>query len=109
MANADSKFCRPEAITTPSATPATEPMMPTTSASSRTDPSTWRRLAPTARSSASSLQRCAMTIANVLLMMKAPTSSETPAKTISALVKGPMMAPTVSRPSAATSSLVTTS
>ena len=54
--------------------PTTEPTMPMVSASPRT-PSTWRRVAPSVRSSASSRVRWATVIENVLKMMNAPTST----------------------------------
>ena len=42
--------------------------------------STWRREAPSARSSANSRRRCATVIEKALKMMKAPTSTATPPK-----------------------------
>ena len=56
---------------------------PTTSASSTTEPSTWARVAPMARSSADSRLRWAATIENVLWMLNEATSRATPAKTSS--------------------------
>ena len=65
----------------PSPRPSTDAMAPTTAASATTEASTWRRLAPRARSSASSRVRCATRIEKVLAMMKAPTTSATAANT----------------------------
>ena len=61
----------------PSPTPTIEAMSPTTNDSMRTDRSTWRRLAPSARNSASSRLRCDTTMLNVLKMMNAPTNRAT--------------------------------
>ena len=55
--------------------PTTEPTMPMVSASSITEVSTWRRVAPSVRSSASSRARWATVIENVLKIRKAPTST----------------------------------
>ena len=71
----------PTASTKPSPMPTTEPIRPTTDASSSTERATCRRLAPIARSSASSRLRWATRIEKVLTMRKAPTVSATPAKT----------------------------
>ena len=46
-----------------------------------TERMTWRRLAPMARSSASSRPRWATRMPKVLMMRKDPTKSATPAKT----------------------------
>ena len=56
-------------------------------ASPSTDRNTWRRLAPTIRSRASSRVRCPTMIENVLKMVNAPTNSEMNAKTSSAVEK----------------------
>ena len=53
---------RPDATPMPAARPTTEAMSPTTTASSSTEPSTWRRLAPMARRSAMSRPRWATRI-----------------------------------------------
>ena len=45
-----------------------------------TEPSTWRREAPTVRSVANSRVRCATVIESVLKMTKAPTKRAMPAK-----------------------------
>ena len=71
----------PMASSTPRPMPTTEPTRPTTPASSSTDRATWRRLAPIARSRASSRLRWATRIENVLTMRNAPTVSAMPAKT----------------------------
>ena len=65
----------------PSPRPRVPPSSPRTSASTSTEPVTWRRLAPRARSSASSRERWATRIEKVLTMRKAPTTRATPAKT----------------------------
>ena len=54
------------AVNTPMPMPTAEEMNPTTAASASTEPNTWRRLAPTARSRASSRVRCPTMIENVL-------------------------------------------
>ena len=56
-------------------------------ASASTERNTWRRLAPTIRSRASSRVRCPTMIENVLKMVNAPTNSEMNAKTSSAVEK----------------------
>ncbi len=58
-------------------------------ASSSTEPSTWLRAAPIARSRASSRVRWATRMPNVLEMMKAPTNSEMKAKTRRIVEKNP--------------------
>ena len=57
-----------------------EPMRPTTTDSSTTDHSTWRREAPSVRRVASSRMRCATVIASVLAITKLPTKSAMPPK-----------------------------
>ena len=59
----------------PARMPTTEPTRPIVSASSSTEVSTWRRVAPSVRSSASSRARWATVIENVLKIRKAPTST----------------------------------
>ena len=61
----------------PSPTPTIDATSPTTADSTRIDASTCRRLAPSARKSASSRLRCVTTMLNVLKMMNAPTNSAT--------------------------------
>ena len=61
-----SRALRPMASRIPSPTPMAEAITPTARASSMTDCSTWRRLAPMALSRASSLVRWATMIENVL-------------------------------------------
>ena len=63
---APSRLFRPTANATPSTRPSTAEMMPTTSASPSTAPRTCRRLAPSARSKASSRVRWATMIEKVL-------------------------------------------
>ncbi len=67
----------------------TEPMSPMTPASKSTDRPTWRRVAPSARKSASSRDRCATRMLNVLTMRNEPTTSATPAKTSRNVVMKP--------------------
>ena len=71
----------PLATPTPATRPSADATTPTTAASIATLRRTCLVLAPIARSRASSLVRCATRIAKVLLMMKAPTSRATAAKT----------------------------
>ena len=61
------------------------PAAPMTSASTSTEPSTWRRPAPTIRSSPSSRVRWATVIESVLKIVNAPTRIATPPKTSSAI------------------------
>ncbi len=70
----------PAPMPIPAARPATAAIAPTTNASISTERVTWRRLAPTARISASSLVRWATSMVKVLAMMKMPTNSAIPAK-----------------------------
>ena len=65
----------PTAIAMPTRIPTADANRPTTNASTITESSTCRLLAPIARSSAISLERCATMIENVLKMMNAPTKS----------------------------------
>ena len=80
-----------------------QPIIP---ASMRTPASTCRRVAPTARSSATSRRRWATSTLKVFQMTKEPTTTETPAKTSSTVVKMPSESRTASVPSAATCSPV---
>src|SRR4051812_30370080 len=75
--SAPSSALSPNARTTPSPMPRTEPISPTANDSSSTEVRTWRRLAPSARKSASSRVRCDTTMLNMLKMMNAPTNSAT--------------------------------
>ncbi len=79
--SASSPFARPR----PATRPATEASTPTASASTSTEPSTWRRPAPTIRSSPSSRVRWATVIESVLKIVNAPTSTATPPNTSSAI------------------------
>jgi hypothetical protein len=84
---ASSPAVTPMVRRSPPRRPSTEATAPTTVASSRTDASTWARLAPRARSRASSLVRCATRIENVLEITKMPTSRAMPPKIVSAMVR----------------------
>ena len=77
------------AIPMPAMRPSADAINPVTNASTTTEVMTCRRLAPIARSSASSRVRCATMIENVLKMMNAPTNSAMNAKTSSAVRKNP--------------------
>ena len=85
--NPRSSAWSPSAASTPRPRPITEETSPVTAASPRTDRNTWRRLAPTMRSRASSRVRCPTMIENVLKMVNAPTNREMNAKTSSAVEK----------------------
>ena len=71
----------PWAIPRPSSSPRVAPTSPTTNASKSTARRTCGRLAPMARRSASSRERCATRIEKVLTMRKDPTTRAMPAKT----------------------------
>ena len=60
------RACSPSAASTPRPSPITEETSPVIAASPSTEPNTWRRLAPTMRSRASSLVRWPTMIENVL-------------------------------------------
>ena len=66
MPNASSMPRRAPATNTPAARPSSEASTPTKTASINCADSTWRRVAPTARSIAISRRRCVTTIWNVL-------------------------------------------
>ena len=87
--NADSNPFSAMAIPIPAMRPNADASNPVTNASTTTEVMTCRRLAPIARSSASSRVRCATMIENVLKMMNAPTNSAMNAKTSSAVRKNP--------------------
>ena len=63
--------------TAPATTPTAEPNTPTTKASTATERVIWRRLEPSARSSANSLARWATIIEKVFAMRKVPTRRPT--------------------------------
>ena len=65
----------------PTKKPRIDATSPVTAASTSTDVITWARVAPSARSSASSRVRCATRMLKVLMMRKLPTNSEMKAKT----------------------------
>ena len=69
--------------------PTIEAARPITAASTTTELSTWRRDAPSVRSSANSRERWATVTANVLKIRKPPTSTATPAKTSRAILMKP--------------------
>ena len=69
------------ATRTPRASPMADASSPTTPASASTDRITWRRVAPRARSSASSRLRWATRMVKVFQMMKEPTNTAIAAKT----------------------------
>ena len=77
------------AITSPPRMPTTEATKPITSVSTTTELSTWRREAPSVRSSANSRERCATVTANVLKIRKPPTNTAIPANTSSAILRKP--------------------
>ena len=85
MPNALSSALRPSAASTPSPRPISEATSPVSAASPSTEPNTWRRLAPTTRSSASSRVRCPTVIENVLKIVNAPTNNAISAKISSAV------------------------
>ncbi len=87
MLNAERSPWSPMAIPIPATIPRTEANSPTANASTITDVSTCRRLAPSVRSRASSRVRWATMIENVLKMMNAPTNSAMNANTSSAVRK----------------------
>jgi hypothetical protein len=73
------------ARTRPTTRPSAAPATPRVAAWARTNPVSWRRVAPAARSSPSSLTRSVTVIDSVLKMRNAPTNSATAA--ISAVVE----------------------
>ena len=80
----------------PATMPTAEARTPSVSASATTERSTWRRLAPRARSMANSRRRCATVMLKALKMMKAPTKTETPANASSIGVRKVLMEAAVS-------------
>ena len=72
MPNPLSRASRPSAASTPSPSPMRDATAPTMSASASTERNTWRRLAPTMRSSASSRVRWPTVMEKVLKMVKPP-------------------------------------
>ena len=85
--NALSNASSPRAASTPRPVPMSEETTPTMAASPSTERKTWRRLAPTTRSMASSRARCPTVMEKVLKMVKAPTNSEIKANTSKAVEK----------------------
>ena len=86
----------PLATPRPAPMPTAEARTPSVSASATTERSTWRRLAPRARSIANSRRRCATVMLKALKMMNAPTKTETPANARSTGVRKPVMEAAVS-------------
>ena len=86
----------PLATPRPAAMPMAEASTPSVSASATTDVSTWRRLAPRARSIANSRRRWATVMLKALKMMNAPTKTETPANARSTGVRNEPIASAVS-------------
>ncbi len=84
-----SSFSSPMAARTPSPRPINDATSPTITASPSTERKTWRRLAPTMRSSASSRVRWPTVMENVFRMVKPPTNSAMKPKTSSAVLKMP--------------------
>ena len=82
---ASNRAFRALSIRKPHSRPTSEARKPITSASPSTLRSTCRLVAPSVRSSASSRERWATVIENVLKMMNAPTSTATPANASSAV------------------------
>ena len=85
--NADSSARSPMARAKPAASPITDAINPTITASASTERRTCAPLAPSARNSPSSRVRCDTRIWNVLKMMNAPTNSAITANTSSAMLK----------------------
>src|ERR1700750_710264 len=81
--NPRSSASSPSAASTPRPRPITDETSPVRAPAPSTKRNTWRRLAPTIRSRASSLVRCPTMIENVLKMVNPPTNSEMNAKTSS--------------------------
>ena len=77
----------PIAASTPKPSPMRDDTSPTIAASRSTERKTWRRLAPTMRSNASSRVRCPTMMENVLRMVKPPTNSAMNANTSSAVLR----------------------
>ena len=80
MPNDTNRALSPRASPKPTNRPTIEAKTPITNASSRTEARTWRRVAPSVRSVASSRVRCATVIDSVLAITKLPTNRATPPK-----------------------------
>ena len=76
--NETSRLLSPLASPSPRNSPTTEATRPITKASIITDVRTWRRVAPSVRSVASSRVRCAIVIERVLAITKLPTNRAIP-------------------------------
>jgi hypothetical protein len=81
------RYASPAPAPTPAARPSTAAIRPIATASVSTEPIIWRRLAPSARISASSRVRCATMIEKVFRIRNTPTNSATPAKPSSTFVR----------------------
>ena len=86
----------PTARPYPTARPASDAMVPITIASPTTEVSTWRRDAPSARSSADSRLRWAMRIENVLWMLNEATTRAMTAKASRMVLNMPRNSPSMS-------------
>ena len=84
-----SSASRPTAARTPRPSPMRDDTSPTIAASRSTERKTWRRLAPTMRSRASSRVRCPTMMENVLTMVNEPTKSAMNANTSNAVLRKP--------------------
>ena len=89
MPIAVNRLLRPAASATPTPMPTADASRPITSASSSTRPRTWRRVAPTIRSSPNSFVRCATVIESELKIVNEPTSTATPANASSTVRRMP--------------------
>ena len=83
--NAFKSAFNPDAASTPSPSPISEAISPTSAASVSTERKICRRLAPTTRRSASSRVLCPTVIEKVLKIVNPPTNSEISAKINSAV------------------------
>jgi hypothetical protein len=83
------------AIRMPTAKPRIDAINPVTAASTSTEVITWARVAPSARSKASSRVRCATRMLKVLMMRKLPTNSAMNAKTSSGVPMNVLMVDSV--------------
>lgn len=108
MPIADMTFIRPTAIPTPAATPATEPKIPRSTASTSTERLTWRLLEPRARIRPISRVRWATSIEKVLTIRKMPTRKAIPAKPSIAYFSTSRNEPTLARFASAASFCVWT-
>ena len=99
----------PVARPTPPSRPMVADTRPIAAASTTMPPSTWRRVAPTERSSATSRRRWATSTLKVFQMTKEPTNTETAAKTSRMFVNMPRPSRTAAELSSASSRPVSAS